>query len=136
MAVSLEKGLDEIMAYGKELVLDLNECDPTTFNTRAKIEQFCNTLCSMIHVEPKKLVFWDYAGFPEEYAEAPDRIKGTSAVQFLLTSNITIHTLDVFEQVLLNIFSCDEFDDVAVRDFCKEWFNGSVERILVIERGV
>ena len=107
--------------YGKELILDLHECDVSKF-TRESIEQFFIGLCDLIEMERCGLHFWDYKGDQEGYDEAADHLKGISAIQFISTSNIMIHTLDVLERVYLNIFSCKEFNTYKASKFSIEWF--------------
>ena len=122
------------MGYGKELILDLHDCDPTTYDNREKIEAFVENLCDLIEVEPAALHFWDYAGRPTEYDAADDRWKGSSAVQFILTSNITIHTLDALRCVYLNVFSCDTFKVDVVVNHALKTFGGHVAQQLEADR--
>jgi S-adenosylmethionine/arginine decarboxylase-like enzyme len=82
-----------------------------------------------------KLCFWDDVGVPEEEKQTSPHTKGTSAVQFILTSNITIHTLDELKAVYLNIFSCKTFDSEIATQLCREWFNGTVVNKQFIARG-
>jgi len=113
-------------SYGKELILDLHNCDPTTF-TRKSIKDYVNTLCrEVIYMETEDLHFWDYDGDPDGYAEAPDHLKGISAVQFIKTSSIVIHTLDVLQKAFINIFSCKEFNVLEAVEFTKQWFDGKI----------
>ncbi len=109
--------------YGKELILDIHECDVSTF-TRASIKNFCKELCDLIDMEACEFHFWDFKDDPEEYEKAPDHIKGISAIQFITTSNITIHTLDVLGKAYINIFSCKNFDAGRARSFTVKWFGG------------
>ena len=81
-------------AYGQEVLLDLHECDPSRF-TRAEIERYFIELCDLIDMERCNLYFWDDVGVPEEEQQTDPKTKGTSAVQFILTSTIVIHTLDL-----------------------------------------
>ena len=113
------------MAYGYEQVLDIEQCDISTF-TRQSLTDFFVALCEKIKMQRADLHFWDYDGYPEEYEKAPDHLKGRSAVQFIKTSNITIHTLDVPRSVLINIFSCKRFNDQQVSGFCADWFKGEI----------
>jgi S-adenosylmethionine/arginine decarboxylase-like enzyme len=122
-----------IKKYGIELILDLHKCDPTTF-TRENIKKYFTQLCELIDMQREDLHFWDYDGDPEGYAEAPDHLKGTSAVQFIKTSNTTIHTLDKLRKVFLNIFSCKKFNTRVVTYFTVEWFGGKVMNSTVVER--
>ena len=79
-------------SYGKELILDLHDCDPKTF-TRESIKEYCERLCDLIGMEKCDFHFWDYEGDPEGYEKAPDHLKGTSAIQFITTSDVRVHAL-------------------------------------------
>lgn len=111
--------------YGWELILDLHECEhlPTT---REQLREFMTTMCNMISMEAEDLHFWDYADTPEEYEAAPAHLAGISAVQFISTSNITLHTVDKMKQVYINIFSCKSFDAYLAAEFCACWFGGRI----------
>ena len=87
--------------YGTELILDLHECDPSTYATRNQLEVFIAALCKKIDMEAEDIHFWDYDGEPEEYEKAPAHLKGRSVVQFIRTSTIVIHTLDEMLSVYL-----------------------------------
>ena len=91
--------------YGKELILDLDRCDPKRF-TRACIDRFFKALCGELEMEAHEVFWWDDVGVPPEERQTEPHLKGTSAIQFITTSNITIHTLDLMKTVYLNIFSC------------------------------
>ena len=110
--------------YGQELILDLHRCDPVKF-TRRDIERFCTELCKLIDMERCDLHFWDDEGVPEEEKETNPKTKGTSAVQFILTSTIVIHTLDLMKAVYVNIFSCEEFDTDEAAKFTAKWFGST-----------
>jgi S-adenosylmethionine/arginine decarboxylase-like enzyme len=109
------------MVYGSELVLDLHECDPTTF-TRDSIAQFFTGLCRRIEMEKCDVHFWDDVGVPPEECQTDPKTKGTSAVCFIITSSIVIHTLDDLKAVYLNIFSCKAFNPDTARRFAVDWF--------------
>ena len=110
-------------SYGKELILDLHGCNPGKF-TRKSILKFFTLLCDKIGMEQHDAHFWDYENWPDEYEKAPIHLKGTSAIQFITTSNITIHTLDVLRKVFLNIFSCKDFDTDIVVSISEKHFEG------------
>lgn len=112
--------------YGWELTLDIHDCDPLVFN-RISLTLFFNTLCEKIGMKAEDLHFWDYIDDPEGYKRAASHLKGTSAVQFIQTSNITIHTLDELRCVYLNIFSCKIFDPEVVKIMCQDWFGTIVQ---------
>jgi len=119
--------------YGKELILDIHNCNPSTFN-RKSIRNFFKELCNLIDMERCKLCWWDDYGVPPEEQETEPHLKGTTAVQFIKTSNITIHTLDILKNVYLNIFSCKDFDPDVVKRFSEKWFEGKIIKAHVIER--
>ncbi len=122
-----------IKPYGKELILDLHDCDTSKF-TREAITEYMEGLCSLIKMERCDLHFWDDVGVPEGDRQTSPQTKGTSAVQFILTSNITIHTLDELGKVFINIFSCKWFDPIDATIFSRKYFGGSVVTEEVVKR--
>lgn len=121
--------------YGHELVLDLSNCSTEKFN-RKDITEFFEELCSLIDMEREDLYFWDYEGVTEE--EIPydqPHLMGISAVQFITTSNITIHTLNLLQKIFVNIFSCKEFNEKKAEVFTKKYFSAGniTSRFLVRE---
>ncbi len=110
--------------YGQELILDLHDCDASKF-TRAGIERFCTELCELIGMERCDLHFWDDVGVPKKEQQTHPKTKGTSAVQFILTSTIVIHTLDLMKAAYVNIFSCKEFDTDEAAKFTAKWFGST-----------
>lgn len=122
-----------MIPYGKELIIDVHDCDPATF-TRKSIRKYFKLLCENINMKAEKLCWWDDFGLEEEFQQKEIHTKGTTAVQFILTSNITIHTLDILKNVYVNIFSCKDFDAEMAKKFSAEWFKGTVVNSKVIER--
>lgn len=120
--------------YGKELILDLHGCNPATFN-RTSIEEFFRVLCDeKIDMKRCALHWWDDLETPEEEKQTDPHLVGTSAVQFILTSDIVIHTLSLMKRVYLNIFSCKEFDESMVAQFAREWFGGVIVQQIAVRR--
>ncbi len=93
--------------------------------TRRDIERYCTELCDLIDMERCDLHFWDDVGVPEEEQQIHPKTKGTSAVQFILTSTIVIHTLDLMKAAYVNIFSCKEFDTDEAAEFTAKWFRST-----------
>ncbi len=114
--------------YGKELILDMHDCDPTRF-TKLRIEAFMITLCEKIDMEREVLHFWVI-----DNPEQPDHLIGTSACQFIRTSNVVIHTLDKMRRVYLNIFSCKDFDQETAKAVCLNFFRGYIKNQTVVDR--
>ena len=107
--------------YGLELILDLHGCNASRF-TRSAIERYCSQLCELIDMERCDLHFWDDVGVPENEKQTNPKTKGTSAVQFILTSTVVIHTLELMKAAYVNIFSCKEFDADEAAEFTARWF--------------
>lgn len=120
--------------YGTEFILDLKDCDTEKF-TKEGLIQYFEELCDLIEMERCDLHFWGY-DTEEEKNEAPDHLAGLSAVQFIMTSNITIHTLDKIGEIMINVFSCKYFHHGQVRHFTMKFFNGIVQNESIVHRGV
>ena len=110
--------------YGKELILDLHECNPDLFNRR-DLRRFFKQLCEQIDMERCKLTFWDYR-WSRKPKDIEAHLEGTTAVQFISTSNVTIHTLTQLKAVYLNIFSCKDFNTEKAAYVCRALFEGKV----------
>lgn len=119
--------------YGKELIIDLHVCDNTTF-TRKHIKRYFVELCEIIDMERCKLSWWDDHDVPQEEQQTEPHTKGTTAVQFILTSNIIIHTLDILKNVYINIFSCKDFNEKKAIEFTEYWFKGKIVNSQIIIR--
>lgn len=119
--------------YGKELILDLKNCDTSKF-TREELDYYFERLCDQIDMKRDELYFWDDLETPEEEMQTDAHTKGTSAVQFILTSNITIHTLDELKRIYVNIFSCKDYNTKIAKDFTKTFFSGEITNEHVIKR--
>ena len=119
--------------YGDELILDLHGCDSAKFNRR-DIQRYFEQLCELIEMERCDLHFWDDVGVDEDECQAHPKTKGTSAVQFILTSTIVIHTLDLMNTVYVNIFSCKDYDTDEAARFTAKWFESSNWKSTVIAR--
>jgi len=120
-------------AYGYELILNLHGCDVSTFN-RKSLDGYFETLCKAIKMQKCERYFWDDVGVPEEERQTSPHTKGTSAVQFILTSTIVIHTLELMEAVYINIFFCKEYDAELAEQITREWFGAEECKRHFIER--
>jgi S-adenosylmethionine/arginine decarboxylase-like enzyme len=121
------------MSYGKELIIDLHNCNPRKFN-RQDITMFFQRLCCILEMKREKLCWWDDLYTAKKYRETLPHLKGTSAVQFIKTSNITIHALDILKTVHINIFSCKEYSINRAKRFTKKWFEGEIVNCKVVKR--
>ena len=121
------------MNFGYELILDLQGCERGKFE-RVHLAQFFRELCSLLEMKRGPLHFWDYEPDDEARQQAPQNLAGVSAVQFISTSNITLHTLDHGGRVYLNIFSCGVFSAKEATEFCLGFFKGEVVTNVILER--
>lgn len=119
--------------YGYELILDLHGCDVDTF-TRESLDLYFKKLCYAIDMIRCERYFWDDYDVPPEERQTEPHTKGTSAVQFILTSNIVIHTLDDLEAVYVNIFSCKAYDKKVAEQITKEWFKAKSCKVHYLKR--
>lgn len=119
--------------YGIELILDLHRCDAAKF-TRPSITEYFEKLCDLIDMQREDLHFWDDVGLSEEDKQTSPHTQGTSAVQFILTSSIVIHTLDQLGAVYINIFSCKVYDPKVAEKFSVEWFGSTDHSARFIDR--
>jgi len=122
-------------SYGMEVILDMKDCDVSTF-TRKSIRKYFKELCELIDMIRCDMHWWDDFNVPEGERQTEAHTSGISAVQFILTSNITIHTLDLTGELYVNIFSCKSFNPEDAINFTKEWFRGKVNDSHTIKRGV
>jgi len=110
--------------YGEELVLDVHNCDLSKFN-KEDIEIFFIELCDIINMERCDLHFWEDEYLTEEEKTNPV-LSGISAVQFIKTSSITLHALNLLRKVFINIFSCKPFDTDKAAKFSAAYFIGDI----------
>ncbi len=119
--------------YGKELILDLHQCDETKM-TRENIDTFFLELCVLIGMEQCTRYWWDDQDTPEEEKQTNPHTTGISAVQFILTSNITIHTLPLLQKVFINVFSCKDFEIHYPMSLALTYFSGTVAQYFEMKR--
>jgi S-adenosylmethionine decarboxylase len=119
--------MQEDKLYGIELILDMHECDIKTF-TKENLDRFFIELCDLIDMKRHGVpMYW------HDDSEVP-HLKGISGVQFIETSNVVVHCIELMGLVLVNIFSCKEFDPEVAQKFTKEFFGAKHVDSKVIER--
>ena len=123
-----------MIMYGPELILDLHDCDVSTFS-RKSLRAFGKAMCKEIEMTPYKFVSWDDDDVPENECQTKPETKGYSAIQFLMESSIVIHTLELRCEAFINVFSCKTFDRAKARRFAKKWFRAKRITSRMILRG-
>lgn len=119
--------------YGMELAMDCFQCDTSKFN-RKNIRKYFNGLVKLLKMKKGDLHFWDDVGVPKNERQTDPMTTGTSAIQFILTSNITIHTLDLLGNVYVNVFSCKDFNTGKARAYTQNFFDAKSVRDHVLTR--
>lgn len=107
------------MSFGQEMILDLHSCNRVGLH--CDLELFCKTLADLIDMKAEDFHYWKSH---EDDDKIPE-LFGVSAIQFIRTSNITIHVLPLLNNgsVYLNLFSCKPFDKTYAAKFVVEWFD-------------
>ncbi len=114
-------------SYGIELILDLHYCGVEKMTKDCLSEYFievCDLISMTRHGEP---MFW------HDKTDDPN-LKGVSGVQFIETSNIVVHALELKKAVYINIFSCKLFDTSTAENFSKNFFGAEKVDARVLKR--
>lgn len=117
--------------YGHELIIDLYDCEVDEM-TRKGVKVYCERVCSIIDMVREDFHIW--ASDPKNYETDPPHLHGVSAVQFITTSSLVIHTLPKMRRVYINLFSCKPFDASDALKFTAEYFSGTVANSTFLER--
>ena len=115
------------MAWGQYLGLDLYDCDKSKIRNTEDMKYFVIALCKEIDMQRYKKTLI------ERFGEG--MIEGYSAFQFIKTSSITIHFEEQKNQVMMDLFSCKEFNMQKVVDFTLDWYGGKIQKIMPSTRG-
>lgn len=102
--------------YGKELILDLSDCDPEIIRSRKKIVQYSKEICDLIKVKRYGKTICKRFALDNYYAA------GYSLVQLIETSLVSGHFSEAWNKAFINIFSCKSFDDKKAVNFTKNFF--------------
>ncbi|PIP24138.1 MAG: S-adenosylmethionine decarboxylase [Candidatus Nealsonbacteria bacterium CG02_land_8_20_14_3_00_37_10] len=106
--------------YGKELTLDLYDCDPKIIRSKKKILEYSNKLCDLMKVKKygKPII--------ERFALHLDYAAGYSLVQLIESSLVSGHFSELWNGAYINIFSCKDFDDKKAAAFTKKFFDAKI----------
>ena len=118
---------------GKELILDLYNCDTSKFS-KDSLATFLKDLCISIDMTATEQFCWEYLDDPDRDPESMYHLAGYSFVQFLMTSNITLHSFDNLKKLSLNIYSCKDYDEKVAEEYCRNYFNAEVKQAVTVLR--
>ena len=120
--------------YGSELLLDFIECDVDTFNYYS-VGGFFREVCDDI-LGVERIGFHFIQSESGDSTEGNVKTNGISAVQFLIQSNVTLHTLNLTGELFINVFTCgDDLHADEVRECACKWFRGKEEKHVLLDRG-
>jgi len=102
--------------YGKELILDLIDCNPKIIRSKKKILEYLNKICDLLKIKKygKPVI--------KRFGENTAWDKGYSFFQFITGSSISGHFLESENIAYINIFFCKLFDHKIAINFTKKFF--------------
>lgn len=114
--------------FGKELILDLVDCDYETIRSASELARYVRDLCDVLGMRTY--------GDPivAHFGHDDPRTSGYTIVQLIETSNITAHFSELWGSAHINIFSCKEFDEHQALLFTTDFFVGTVINATVLDR--
>lgn len=113
-------------SWGKVALLDLHMCNPVMIRTESALTKFVDELVEFIDMEKYLDPLVKYFGEGNK--------KGFTVVQLIHTSNVTIHVREENNRVYLDIFSCKDYDEEAVKQFCMQKFSAYDATLTVVLR--
>ncbi len=124
------------MSYGMEVIVDLRGCEIENL-TQDGLRKFVGDLVDAIDMEPEDIHFWpcDPNYWKGEEVEDEEHIVGHTCVQFIRTSNITVHTLTLLCEVYVNVFSCKHVEEEDVLRVCHNTLRPTDAQVKTIKRG-
>jgi S-adenosylmethionine/arginine decarboxylase-like enzyme len=102
------------MPFGKIALINLYNCNSILIKKKGYIKQFIKEVCKVINMKPY--------GKSRVKRFGKGKLKGTSALQFIETSSITIHFDEIKNRAFIDIFSCKNFDAKKAEIFSRKYF--------------
>jgi len=99
--------------WGFHLLLDLSQCN-SNIKDKVKIKDFIKQLIKTIKMKAVGETIIRNFGEGDT--------AGYSAMQLISTSSITLHAVNKFNSLYLDIFSCKDFEKEKAIDLAKEYF--------------
>lgn len=106
--IDLDGGKHHSGIYGMELILDCHDCNRKFFYKKY-LKRYFKGLVEAIDMQAADQYF---------YKEPT----GLCAIQFILTSNITVHCHNGLKRLYVNVFSCKEFDAHKAKSYTQDFF--------------
>ena len=116
MPKKIKMGNPDTKIYGKEVTLDLYDCDPKTIRSAKKLSEYVKNLCKVVEVKPygKAII--------KRFALHIGHAAGYSFVQLIESSLLSGHFSELWNRAYLNMFSCNDFNDKKATEFSVKLF--------------
>ncbi len=114
--------------FGKELILDLYDCDIKIINSRKKLNEFIVKICKVIEMKRYGKPLIPFFGLNNP------KTAGYSLVQLIETSCVSGHFSNLYRSAYINIFTCKDFDAHKAADFAKKFFGAKRINKKIIDR--
>ena len=115
--------------YGREVLVDLSNCDYEILNSRDDLVRFIRGLCDEIDMKP----FGE--ALAPDFGHAKYRTAGLSIVQLIETSNLSMHVSPHWKKACLNIFTCSSLDAEKAIKFSMRELGANKAEGLLLPRG-
>jgi len=102
--------------FGKELILDLGDCNQRLIRSKKKILEYLEKVCKLIKVKKYGRPIIKRFGLSKNFT------LGLSFLQLIECSLISGHVSEIWNKIFINIFSCKIFDEKIATNFTKEFF--------------
>jgi len=112
----IKMGNPDTRIYGKEMTLDLYDCDPKTIRSAKKLTEYVKKICKVVEVKPYGKVII------KRFALHIGHAAGYSLLQLIESSLISGHFSELWNRAYINMFSCNDFDDKAATEFSVKFF--------------
>ena len=114
--------------FGKELILDLFDCDLEIISSKEKIREYSDTLCGLIEMTKYGEPIIPRFGLNADFTA------GYSLTQLIETSLISAHFSEFWKSCYVNIFSCKDYDEKKAEEFTKKFFKAKRVKSRVLIR--
>lgn len=118
--------MENIKPWGKSVAIDLYNCNPEKLTNQELLKTFIGEVVKVVDMEAHGPCYVDKFGEGD--------LHGISAMQFIKTSNITVHLDDVGGRAFIDIFSCKDFDAEKAVDFARHFFEAKHSKITTLDR--
>ncbi len=117
--------LSQYKPWGKSVSINLFDCDISLFYPDP-IKKFINEVIKVVDMKAHGPCYVDCFGIGE--------LKGYSAMQFIETSSITVHTDEPGKRCFIDIFSCKDFDSKLAAEISNKYFQAKRIKYITLTR--